>query len=139
MSDCIFCKIIAGTIPCAVVAEDEYGIAFLDIAPFEKGHTLVIPKYHAPLLEDLPLDRLERLMGLLKLAGAKLLRGLPCDGYNIMLNNGSSASQEVPHLHFHLVPRYEGRSLAWKGGSYDSPAEMGELAAQLKSFKVNED
>lgn len=129
--NCVFCRIIAGEIPAAKIAEDEYGLAFLDIAPFEKGHTLVIPKYHAALLEDLPVEWLRNFSPLMQTVGRRLRETLPCDGYNVMLNNGKSASQEVPHIHFHIVPRYEGRELEWKGGSYESDEEMLLLAKKL--------
>ncbi len=131
--DCIFCKIIARQLPAAILGEDEYALAFLDIAPFEKGHALVIPKYHAEVLSDLPLEWLQRLMPLLQATGRQLVTGLPCDGFNILQSNGRCATQVVPHVHFHVVPRWEGRPLSWQAGTYESPAVMAALAERLRT------
>jgi hypothetical protein len=89
-ADCIFCKIIAGKIPCAKVFEDESALAFLDIAPFEKGHTLVIPKFHAETLVDLPEAWVLRLMPAVQKVGAILLKRMPCDGFNVLQSNGAA-------------------------------------------------
>jgi histidine triad (HIT) family protein len=136
MSDpnCVFCKIIARQLPGAILQEDDYGLVFLDIAPFEKGHALVVPKYHAELLTDLPVEWLQRLMPLVQETGRRLLRGLPCDGFNLLQSNGRCATQVVPHVHFHVIPRWEGRAMAWKPGAYDSPEQMAELAIRLRTL-----
>ena len=131
-ADCIFCKIIAGKIPCAKVFEDESALAFLDIAPFEKGHTLVIPKFHAETLVDLPEAWVLRLMPAVQKVGAILLKRMPCDGFNVLQSNGRCATQVVPHVHFHVIPRWIGREMRWIGGAYDTPEEMANLAAKLR-------
>jgi histidine triad (HIT) family protein len=130
---CIFCKILAGTIPSACVYADEHAYAFLDIAPFEKGHTLVIPRYHAERFTDLPADWVLRLMPAVQQTAAILLQRLPCDGFNLLQSNGACASQAVPHVHFHVIPRWNHRELRWLPGRYDQPAEMQALAAQLRA------
>jgi histidine triad (HIT) family protein len=129
---CVFCKIIARTIPSSILQEDDYGLAFLDIAPFEKGHALVIPKYHAERLTDLPPEWLQRIMPLVQDTARRLVRGLPCDGFNLLQSNGRCATQVVPHVHFHVIPRWEGRAMAWTPGAYESPAEMQVLANRLR-------
>ena len=129
---CVFCKIIARTIPSSILQEDDFGLAFLDIAPFEKGHALVVPKYHAERLTDLPPEWLQRLMPLVQDTARRLVRGLPCDGFNLLQSNGRCATQVVPHVHFHVIPRWEGRAMAWTPGTYDSPAEMLALANRLR-------
>jgi histidine triad (HIT) family protein len=131
--DCIFCKIIARQVPSTILMEDDAALAFLDIAPFEKGHTLVIPKFHAERLTDLPAESLQRLMPLLRQTALLLCRGLPCDGFNVLQSNGRCASQVVPHVHFHVIPRWNGRPLKWTPGAYEAPAEMQALAARLRS------
>ena len=133
--NCLFCKIIARKLPASILQEDDYGLVFLDIAPFEKGHALVIPKYHAAQVTDLPLVWLQRLAPLLQDTGRRLLRGLPCDGFNILQSNGRCASQVVPHVHFHVIPRWEGRPMSWKPGAYDSPAEQAALAERLRALR----
>lgn len=131
--DCIFCKIVARQVPSSVLREDEAALAFLDIAPFEKGHALVIPKLHVERLTDLPADALQRLMPLLRETALLLCRGLPCDGFNILQSNGRCAAQVVPHVHFHVIPRWNGRPLKWTPGAYDTPAEMQALATRLRA------
>ncbi len=130
--NCIFCKIIAREQPACVLGEDEHALAFLDIAPFEKGHALVIPKFHAERLTDLPLEWLQRCMPLLKKTAEMLVRGMPCDGFNVLQSNGRCATQVVPHVHFHVIPRWEGRPMTWKGGAYESMEEMRQLARRLR-------
>ena len=111
MSDCIFCKIASGEIPAKKVYEDENLLAYYDIAPKSKGHTLVIPKKHAAnLLEIGPEDLSILIAGVKKVAGI-LKAELNCDGFNILQNNGEAAGQSVHHIHFHIIPRYNGEKL----------------------------
>lgn len=132
-SDCIFCKIIARQIPSFVLYEDDSVLAFLDIAPFEKGHALVVPKQHAVHLTDLPDPALAPLMPAVKRVADLLLRRLPCDGFNILQSNGRCATQVVPHVHFHVIPRWNGRAMKWISGSYDSPDEIAAFHRRLTS------
>jgi len=125
MSDCIFCKIIAGEIPSFKIYEDDDILAYLDINPFTKGHTLVIPKAHSANLLETGDDRLATVMAGVRKVAAHLKAALPCDGFNIMQNNGAAAGQTVNHLHFHIIPRYRGEELAFKA----HPGDMAELQA----------
>lgn len=129
--DCLFCQIISGRIPAAKVYEDEHTFAFLDIAPFEKGHLLVVPKYHAAFLTDLPQPELLPFISAVRNMAALLLRRLPCDGFNLVQNNGACATQVVPHVHFHVVPRSNGRPINWLPGKYDDPGELAALQRRL--------
>lgn len=132
MSDCVFCKILKGEIPSCKIYEDDHAIVFLDIAPFEKGHVLVVPKIHARQITDLPVEEFRPLLEVVQKT-AKALKGkLPCDGINILQNNGACAMQTVPHVHIHLIPRWNtGKELNWTPGTYDSMDEMKALAARL--------
>jgi histidine triad (HIT) family protein len=121
---CIFCKIIAGQIPAYKVYEDEHTLAFLDIAPFEKGHVLVVSKRHAVLLTDLPQPHLGALIVAVRNVAALLLEKMPCDGYNLVQNNGACATQVVPHVHFHVIPRWNGRAPNWTPGAYGDTSEL---------------
>lgn len=121
-ANCIFCKIIAGAIPAYTVYEDEHALAFLDIAPFEKGHVLVISKHHAPYSTDLLPAEFAGLAAAVQRVASRLLAKLPCDGFNLLQNNGACATQMVPHVHFHVVPRWNNRDVNWTPGKYDDPA-----------------
>ncbi len=104
-NDCVFCAIAAGEIPCFKVYEDDLVLAYLDINPFAEGHTLVIPKAHSVGLLDTPADTLREIVVRVQKVAARLKEALPCDGFNILQNNGQCAGQTVPHVHFHIVPR----------------------------------
>ena len=105
-NNCIFCAIAAGEIPCFKVYEDDVALAYLDINPFAEGHTLVIPKAHTEGLLDTPDETLAAILARVKKVAAHLKSALPCDGFNILQNNGEAAGQTVKHVHFHIVPRY---------------------------------
>ena len=130
---CIFCKIISGQIPSLNVYEDEHTFAFIDIAPFEKGHVLVVPKHHAAFLTDLPQPELLPFISAVQKVAALLLKKLPCDGFNLVQNNGACATQVVPHAHFHVVPRHNGKPINWIPGTYDNPAELADIHRRLTS------
>lgn len=114
--DCLFCKIIAGEIPCYKVYEDESVLAFLDIFPCSKGHTVVIPKEHAETIWEMSNEDFQRVAGGLRAAAGRVEARLKPDAMNIGLNNGKIAGQAVPHVHWHIIPRYEGDG----GGSMHS-------------------
>jgi histidine triad (HIT) family protein len=128
---CVFCKIIGGQIPSSKVFEDAHTFAFLDIAPFEKGHVLVVPKHHTAFLTDLPQPELLPFISAVKKVAGLLLERLPCDGFNLVQNNGACATQVVPHVHFHVVPRWNGRPMSWTPCTYDDPAELAVLLRRL--------
>ncbi|HOB04959.1 MAG TPA: HIT domain-containing protein [Propionibacteriaceae bacterium] len=102
---CLFCRIVAGHIPSRRVYEDDHAIAFLDIQPWHRGHTLVIPRRH---VDDALADptALEEIAPAVIAAGNLLRERLEADGMNLLANTGATAGQEVFHLHVHLVPRY---------------------------------
>lgn len=120
MSDCIFCKIISGKVPCAKVYEDQKVIAFLDIAPVNKGHVLVVPKIHTENLLDTPEPTLHALFSAIKKLAPAVQHGAEADGLNINSNNGSAAGQLVMHYHWHIIPRYSSDGLKhWPHHHYE--------------------
>lgn len=131
MEPCIFCQIIAGTIPSYKIYEDEKTIAFLDIKPVSLGHTLVLPKKHVANLEEILPEDLMAVMKTIQKIGKLLKTRLDVPGYNLIVNNDPVAGQEIPHLHFHLVPRraYDGLQ-SFPQGSY----EPGEAEGILKKL-----
>ncbi|MFC6731107.1 MULTISPECIES: HIT family protein [unclassified Haladaptatus] len=106
--DCIFCKIIDGEIPSRTVYEDDQVLAFLDVNPLTRGHTLVIPKSHHQTVADLPEDVGEAVFTTLYRLTPAVESAVSADGSNIGINNGTAAGQEVQHVHAHIVPRFEG-------------------------------
>jgi len=121
-NDCIFCAISAGEIPSFKVYEDELVLAYLDINPFSRGHTLVIPKAHSEGLLDTDETTLAAVIARVKKVAAHLKASLPCDGFNILQNNGEAAGQTVKHLHFHIVPRYGREPIVFESRKGDMDA-----------------
>lgn len=103
--DCVFCKIIKKEIPAYIVYEDEKVIAFLDIAPVNPGHTLIVPKIHYENILDTPSKILEELILATKKIAKAVCDGIGYAGFNLGVNNGRVAGQIISHLHFHIIPR----------------------------------
>lgn len=109
--DCIFCKIAKGDIPCQKVYEDDKILAFLDIMPVHKGHTLIIPKEHHENILDMPEDTLAELAKTAKKVSKAVKEATKADGFNVTQNNGAAAGQAVFHFHLHIIPRFKGDGL----------------------------
>ncbi|KAI0655422.1 HIT-like protein [Cubamyces menziesii] len=101
LASCIFCKIIKGEIPSFKLIETEKVYSFLDIGPLSKGHALIIPKYHAEKLHEVP----DEYFGDVLPAAKKIALALGAENYNLLQNNGRIAHQEVDHVHFHVIPK----------------------------------
>lgn len=139
MRNCIFCKIVAGEIPSKKIYEDELVLAFMDIAPINKGHILVIPKEHHTSSATIPENIAGRMFKVAARLGVAEKRSLEADGYNLHLSDGSCAGQVVLHAHLHLVPRWtdDGFHWNWRQLKYNSDAERDEMAAKiLEKFKL---
>ena len=102
---CVFCKIVEKSIPSKVLFENDKNLAFLDIFPISKGHTIVIPKNHYKNLEDIPDNELSELFKIVKKVSILIRKKLQVDGYNILQNNFRAAGQVVNHFHVHIIPR----------------------------------
>ena len=111
--DCIFCKIINGEIPCYKLAENERAIAFLDIMPVTKGHFLIVPKKHYEFAEEAPPELMANIMSLAVSLASAAKKSLNFDGVNFLVNSGRRAGQVVPHVHLHVIPRYEDDAIHW--------------------------
>lgn len=123
MAETIFGKIIAGQIPCHKVYEDDRVLAFLDINPLTRGHTLVIPKEPAETLDKLSDESAAALGRVLPRLCRAVIAATGVSQYNVLENNGSGAHQAVFHVHFHIIPKpnsNEGLGLAWAARSLDS-------------------
>ena len=133
-ADCVFCKIVQGTLPSTRIFEDQLSLVFLDIAPVVKGHALVIPKEHYDPITATPDAVLQHLITVARRIAAAQMTGLSADGVNIMQANGVAAGQVVPHLHFHIIPRFnnDGHSWNWQTKKYANPDEMQALADKIR-------
>ena len=131
MDDCIFCKIIKGDIPSAKVYEDDRVIAFLDIGPANKGHTLVVPKKHSNnVLED-DLEDLSACMKAVQITAKAVMKAVNAGGFNLITNTNKTAGQIIMHTHFHIIPRFENDGLKhWPKGNYKE-GEMQEIQKKI--------
>jgi len=134
MSECIFCRIAAKEIPATIVYEDDETLVFMDIGPIIKGHALVISKKHYDPVTDTPDEIVAKLHVVAKKIAKAQMNGLGADGVNIMQNNGKASGQEVPHIHVHVIPRYndDGHHWNWNAGTYDDFEEMKILAEKMR-------
>ncbi len=130
--NCIFCKIIAGEIPSAVIYEDEYFKAIMDISPAAKGHTVILSKRHAVNLFELDEDTAVKALPVARKIAKAIQAELHCDGMNLLQNNGEAAGQTIFHFHMHLIPRYHGDQVktTWLPGKYED-GEAVALAAAI--------
>lgn len=130
--DCLFCGIAAGTTPADVVLADDDFVAFLDVRPVFKGHTLVVPRQHVVTLPELPAQLRDGFLARVQELSAAMLTGLGAQGSFVAMNN--TVSQSVPHLHCHVVPRTKGDGLKgffWPRTKYADAAESADYAGRL--------
>lgn len=131
--DCIFCKIARGQMFCAELFSSDRVLSFLDIAPVNKGHALVLPKDHYETMFDVPAELLGEIMAVQQTLGKAIMRVTGAQGMNVLTNCHRAAGQLVPHVHWHLIPRFEGDGLElWPQGQYRDNEEMNRLAEAVR-------
>ena len=137
MTDCIFCRILAGEAPASFVYRDARCAAFMDIQPVTPGHLLIIPNRHAADLAELHPEDGAQLFRVAQQLGAALRQsGLPCEGVNLFLADGVAAGQEVFHVHLHVIPRFRGDGFGLRFpptyGLHPERWELDEIAASIR-------
>ncbi len=134
MDECIFCKISRGDIPCAKIYEDDEFIAFADINPISRGHTLIVPKEHSPTVFEMETHEGNAVLALVQKLGKALMNVCESDGMNVGINVNPAAGQVVMHTHIHLIPRYKGDGLkSWPGNEAD-PEDLAKFAAEVATL-----
>jgi histidine triad (HIT) family protein len=133
----IFTRIINGELPCHKVYEDDRVFAFLDINPLSRGHTLVIPREEVETLDQLSDESAAAIGRVLPRLCRAVMKATGATAYNILQNNGALAHQAVPHVHFHIIPRFDradgaGLGIGWRSYKLD-PAEGAELCKLIAS------
>lgn len=132
---CVFCSIMSGEIPARIISESETAIAFMDAFPLAAGHTLIIPKTHRRLLQDMTAAEIA---GVFEMAAGLAAKTDNLGGATLLaVHNGTGAGQEVPHMHVHLVPRYDGDSVGpihsmFAGTATCSEQETDEILSILR-------
>lgn len=130
----IFAKILRGELPCQKVYEDDHSLAFMDIMPQADGHTLVIPKYPAVTLLDIPADHLAALMASTQKVAAAVKKAFAAPGIVLFQLSGAEAGQTVPHLHFHVLPSSL-RTLMTRAhaAQMEDPAKLADFAVRIRA------
>ncbi len=134
MEECLFCKIVKGELPSSKIYEDEDTLAFLDLFPVNKGHSLVIPKEHYETIFDVPSDILSKVSSVMKNVADAVKKGVNADGISIAQSNGKDAGQVISHIHFHIMPRFKDDGLKlWPQGKYEE-GEMDKFKEDISKF-----
>jgi histidine triad (HIT) family protein len=131
----IFSQILSGEVACHKLYEDERVLAFLDVGPLSRGHTLVIPKEPAGTLDLLSDESAAAVGRVLPRLCRAVVKATKCIDYNVLQNNGRPAHQAVMHVHFHIIPKpdeEQGLGIGWSAGRLD-PVEASELAAEIRA------
>jgi histidine triad (HIT) family protein len=131
--NCIFCDIVNRIEKAEILYEDNNTLAFLDIRPFNQGHSLIIPKNHITNFLEASTDDLSAMMQVLQKVTDAVTTALKADGYNILSNNGVAAGQTIFHCHFHVIPRFNSDGFKFKMNLKEyEENEMREIALKIK-------
>jgi len=138
MGDCVFCRIVESTAPASIVYADEEVVAFMDIQPVNPGHVLVIPKVHAAQLSELNEETGAHMFRVaMRIAGALRRSDVRCEGVNLFLADGEAASQDVFHVHLHVIPRFRGDGFEIRVrpdyGLKPNRKELDEIAEKIRA------
>jgi histidine triad (HIT) family protein len=133
-ADCVFCRIVAGKLPCFKLLEDDTTIAFMDINPLNPGHALAVAKGHWPTVDAVPPDVLADVARTAQRVARAVARALAPEGFNLHQANGAAAGQSVPHLHIHVVPRRPGDRIAFNWTPV--PGDMKEIEAVAAKLRA---
>jgi histidine triad (HIT) family protein len=134
-SSCIFCRIIAGEIPTIKIYEDDYTIAFMDKAPFNIGHVLVLPKEHYYFLTNMKDKDVGYLFSTVSMLAKAVFRVTDAEGLNIAQSNGDAASQDIPHVHVHVIPRFKGDS---RTGFFPKRKQLNNKELEKTAIRIKE-
>jgi histidine triad (HIT) family protein len=130
---CIFCDILDGTRNGHIVYEDKDHIAFLDKYPIDNGHTLVIPRKHHEKITDMDPNDVGKIFSLIPKIAKAVLAGSGADAFSLAQNNGKAAKQIIPHVHIHIIPRYNNKGTVWTKRQIPTYEVLSELAVKIKS------
>ena len=136
MPDCLFCRLVAGEIPAHKIYENDRVLAFLDIHPVSVGHTLVIPKAHAENLAANSLEDAKAMMEAIHMLAPLITRALGASAYNLGMNHGEDAGQDILHTHLHIMPRRPGEPRSFEKTS-PSQEELKATAEKIRATLAN--
>ena len=133
---CIFCDILDGKYDSHLVYEDEDHIAILDKYPIDDGHTLVIPRKHHERITDMNSENVGKIFSLVPKIAKAVLLGAGADAFSLSQNNGKAAKQIIPHVHIHIIPRYNNKGTVWTKRQIPTYETLSELAAKIRAVLI---
>ena len=132
MAGCIFCDVINGKLPCYMIYEDDDCLVILDKYPIDNGHSLIITKKHFEKIIDMNTDDVSRLFSKIPKIANAIIKATDADAFSVAQNNGKAAKQIIPHVHIHVIPRYNSTGTLWTKRKIMTADELGELAEKIK-------
>ena len=134
MAHCIFCDIINDKLPCHLIHKDDNHIVILDRYPIDVGHTLIITKKPYEKLTDMSIEEIMDLFSQIPKIINAIIKATKADGFSIAQNNGKAAKQIVPHVHVHIIPRYNTTETLWTQRKLMKDTELDNLVQKIRSF-----
>ncbi|AFS80882.1 histidine triad (HIT) protein [Candidatus Nitrosopumilus koreensis AR1] len=130
---CIFCNILDGKIDGHFLYEDDSHVSFLDKYPIDVGHSLVIPREHHERITDMKPEDVGKVFSLVPKIAKAILTATGADAFSLGQNNGRAAKQIIPHVHIHIIPRYNHKGTVWTKRQISNDDELSELAKKIRS------
>ena len=134
MAHCIFCDIINGKLPSHLIHKDDNHIVILDRYPIDIGHSLIITKKPYEKLTDMTVEEIMDLFSKIPKIISAIIKATKADGFSIAQNNGKAAKQIIPHVHVHIIPRYNATGTMWTERKLMEDAELDKLVQKIRSF-----
>lgn len=131
---CIFCDILEGKRDAHFLYEDEDHVAFLDKYPIDVGHALVIPRKHFERITDMSPQAVGSLFSIVPKIASAVLEAAGADAFSLGQNNGKAAKQIIPHVHIHIIPRYNSKGTVWTKRQIAKDEDLSELASRIKKL-----
>ena len=136
LTDCIFCDIINGKLPCHLIHKDDNHIVILERYPIDVGHSLIITKKPYEKLTDMSVEEIMDLFSKIPKIISAIIKATKADGFSIAQNNGKAAKQIIPHVHVHIIPRYNATETLWTQRKLMKDIELNKLVQKIRSFVV---
>ncbi len=133
MTECIFCDVMDGKLPSYMIYDDDDCLAILDKYPIDNGHSLIITRQHYEKITDMSIDDVSKLFSKVPKIINAIIKATGADAFSIAQNNGKSAKQIIPHVHIHLIPRYNKTGTLWTKRKIMSDDELKQLAEKIKN------
>ena len=132
--DCLFCDILDGKSDGHFLYKDNSHVAFLDKYPIDVGHSLVVPKEHHEKITDMTPESVGNAFSLVPKIAKAILDATGADAFSLGQNNGRAAKQIIPHVHIHIIPRYNHKGTVWTKRQISNDDELSELAKKIRSL-----